>query len=236
MTRSSKPHVDAVLAQTLGEHSSQRWPARVGRVRVHVRREQRRFSGAKRGRGRRKEGECLPERDDAMSLRPQRRGAHVQGIERRQLDVEHARRDAHIEKIPLGSCDTFRAMTIEAPALSSSRRAVSTIGGSIPAWRWPRRLIVFVGFAPTYFLRGSYQSTPLPTYLQRARLPVHDLDRALHRADVARRGATDRRAPPAGLGDGGAGGGDGHRRHDRRDRVDARPGRGRQRGRRRWRS
>ena len=25
--------------------------------------------------------------------------------------------------------------------------------------------IVFAGFAPTYFLRGSYQSTPLPTYL-----------------------------------------------------------------------
>jgi hypothetical protein len=27
-------------------------------------------------------------------------------------------------------------------------------------------VIVFVGFAPTYFLRGSYQTTPLPTYLQ----------------------------------------------------------------------
>jgi hypothetical protein len=26
--------------------------------------------------------------------------------------------------------------------------------------------VVFVGFAPTYFLRASYQSTPLPTYLQ----------------------------------------------------------------------
>jgi hypothetical protein len=26
-------------------------------------------------------------------------------------------------------------------------------------------VIVFAGFAPTYFLRGSYQSTPLPTYL-----------------------------------------------------------------------
>ena len=27
-------------------------------------------------------------------------------------------------------------------------------------------VIVFAGFAPTYFLRASYQSTPLPTYLQ----------------------------------------------------------------------
>jgi hypothetical protein len=27
-------------------------------------------------------------------------------------------------------------------------------------------LVVVVGFAPTYFLRSSYQSTPLPTYLQ----------------------------------------------------------------------
>jgi hypothetical protein len=27
-------------------------------------------------------------------------------------------------------------------------------------------VVVFAGFAPTYFLRGSYQTTPLPTYLQ----------------------------------------------------------------------
>jgi hypothetical protein len=27
-------------------------------------------------------------------------------------------------------------------------------------------VVVFLGFAPTYFLRASYQSTPLPTYLQ----------------------------------------------------------------------
>jgi len=27
-------------------------------------------------------------------------------------------------------------------------------------------VVVFVGFAPTYFLRGNYQTTPLPTYLQ----------------------------------------------------------------------
>lgn len=27
-------------------------------------------------------------------------------------------------------------------------------------------VVVFVGFAPTYFLRASYQSTPLPTYLR----------------------------------------------------------------------
>src|SRR5262249_23540016 len=26
-------------------------------------------------------------------------------------------------------------------------------------------VVVFAGFAPTYFLRGSYQTTPLPTYL-----------------------------------------------------------------------
>src|SRR5688572_13526918 len=27
-------------------------------------------------------------------------------------------------------------------------------------------VVVFAGFAPTYFLRASYQTTPLPTYLQ----------------------------------------------------------------------
>ena len=154
-----------VLAQTLGEHPSQRRAARVGRVPVHIRCEQRRFGGAKRGRGRRKEGQCLPERDDAMSFRAQGRGAHVQGIERRQLDVEHARRDAHIEKISPGSCDIFRAMTIEAPALPRPMggrhdRQFYT-GMSIAA-----AIVVFVGFAPTYFLRGSDLSTPLPAYLR----------------------------------------------------------------------
>ena len=99
-----------------------------------------------------------------MSLRAQRRGAHVQGIERRQLDVEHARRDAHIEKISPGSCDIFRAMTIEAPALSRP------VGGLhdrqfYTGMALAAAVVVFVGFAPTYFLRGSDQSTPLPTYL-----------------------------------------------------------------------
>jgi hypothetical protein len=56
-------------------------------------------------------------------------------------------------------------MTVEAPAL------VRPIGA-----RYDRQfytgmaiaaaVVVFVGFAPTYFLRGSYQATSLPTYLQ----------------------------------------------------------------------
>ena len=56
-------------------------------------------------------------------------------------------------------------MTVEAPAL------VRPIGA-----RYDRQfytgmaiaaaVVVFVGFAPTYFLRGSYQTTSLPTYLQ----------------------------------------------------------------------
>jgi hypothetical protein len=56
-------------------------------------------------------------------------------------------------------------MTVEAPAL------VRSIGA-----RYDRQfytgmaiaaaVVVFVGFAPTFFLRGSYQTSPLPTYLQ----------------------------------------------------------------------
>jgi hypothetical protein len=56
-------------------------------------------------------------------------------------------------------------MTVEAPALARP------IGG-----RYDRPFytgmaiaaaaVVFAGFAPTYFLRASYQSTPLPVYLQ----------------------------------------------------------------------
>ena len=56
-------------------------------------------------------------------------------------------------------------MTIEAPAL---RRPVGGLydrhfytGMAVAA-----AVVVFVGFAPTFFLRASYQSTPLPTYLQ----------------------------------------------------------------------
>jgi hypothetical protein len=56
-------------------------------------------------------------------------------------------------------------MTIEAPAL---RRPVGGLhdrqfycGMAVAA-----AVVVFVGFAPTYFLRASYQSTPLPTYLR----------------------------------------------------------------------
>jgi phosphatidylserine synthase len=55
-------------------------------------------------------------------------------------------------------------MTVEAPAL------VRPIGA-----RYDRQfytgmaiaaaVVVFVGFAPTYFLRDRYQTTPLPTYL-----------------------------------------------------------------------
>ena len=56
-------------------------------------------------------------------------------------------------------------MTIEAPALprpvgARYDRPFYT-GMAIAA-----AVVVFAGFAPTYFLRASYQSTPLPTYLQ----------------------------------------------------------------------
>jgi hypothetical protein len=56
-------------------------------------------------------------------------------------------------------------MTIEAPALSRPvgvryDRTFYT-GMAIAA-----AVVVFAGFAPTYFLRASYQTTPLPTYLQ----------------------------------------------------------------------
>jgi hypothetical protein len=56
-------------------------------------------------------------------------------------------------------------MTIEAPALP---RPVGVrydrpfyTGMAIAA-----AVVVFAGFAPTYFLRANYQTTPLPTYLQ----------------------------------------------------------------------
>ena len=56
-------------------------------------------------------------------------------------------------------------MTVEAPALSrlSSARYDRQFytGMAIAA-----AVVVFLGFAPTFFLRGSYQTTPLPTYLQ----------------------------------------------------------------------
>ena len=56
-----EPALDAgVLTETLGERASQRRAAGVGRIRVHVRREQRRFGGAKRRRGRGKKGSACP--------------------------------------------------------------------------------------------------------------------------------------------------------------------------------
>ena len=56
-------------------------------------------------------------------------------------------------------------MTVEAPALprpvgARYDRPFYT-GMAIAA-----AVVVFIGFAPTYFLRASYQSTSLPTYLQ----------------------------------------------------------------------
>ena len=61
--------------------------------------------------------------------------------------------------------DIIRLMTIEAPALprpvgARYDRQFYT-GMAIAA-----AVVVFVGFAPTFFLRASYQTTPLPTYLQ----------------------------------------------------------------------
>ena len=55
-------------------------------------------------------------------------------------------------------------MTVEAPALPRPIGGVHDrrfyTGMALVA-----AAIVFAGFAPTYFLRASYQSTPLPTYL-----------------------------------------------------------------------
>ena len=56
-------------------------------------------------------------------------------------------------------------MTVEAPALPRPLGALYDrqfyTGMAIAA-----AVVVFVGFAPTFFLRASYQSTPLPTYLR----------------------------------------------------------------------
>jgi hypothetical protein len=56
-------------------------------------------------------------------------------------------------------------MTIEAPSLPRP------VGGHYDRQFYSgiavlAAVVVFVGFAPTYFLRASYQSTPLPTYLR----------------------------------------------------------------------
>jgi hypothetical protein len=56
-------------------------------------------------------------------------------------------------------------MTIEAPAIGRP------LGGLYDRHFYTgmaaaAAVVVFVGFSPTYFLRASYQSTPLPTYLQ----------------------------------------------------------------------
>jgi hypothetical protein len=56
-------------------------------------------------------------------------------------------------------------MTIEAPALPGpigARYDRQFYSGMAVA----AAVVVFVGFSPTFFLRASYQSTPLPTYLQ----------------------------------------------------------------------
>lgn len=56
-------------------------------------------------------------------------------------------------------------MTVEAPSLPRPVGALYDrqfyTGMAIVA-----AVVVFVGFAPTFFLRASYQSTPLPTYLR----------------------------------------------------------------------
>ena len=56
-------------------------------------------------------------------------------------------------------------MTIEAPSLPRP------VGGHYDRQFYSgiavlAAVVVFVGFAPTYFLRASYESTPLPTYLR----------------------------------------------------------------------
>jgi hypothetical protein len=125
---------------------------------------QRGLCGAQGGRGRWKEGKRLPQRDDTMSRCAELRRAHVQWIERRKLEVQDARRDAHVEKISSARV-ILRAMTVEAPALMARPRSRYDrqfyVGMAIVA-----AVAVVIGFAPTYFLRASYQSTSLPLYLR----------------------------------------------------------------------
>ena len=42
-------------------------------------------------------------------------------------------------------------------------RADATTAASSWPWRWSSPLIVFVGFAPTYYLRAFYHADPLPS-------------------------------------------------------------------------
>jgi hypothetical protein len=62
-------------------------------------------------------------------------------------------------------------MTIEASALPGGGRLQAARGGGIYDRQFYTGMaivagaVVFIGFAPTYFLRASYQSTPLPLHL-----------------------------------------------------------------------
>ena len=98
---------------------------------------------------------------------------------------------------------------------SLRRRATSPIGGSIALFyigmAFAVALFVFVGFAPTYYLRSRFQTAPLPLYLHStaSRSPPGS---ALCRADDAGGRAANRRASAARLGRSGAGRADGRRR------------------------
>src|SRR5262245_21522202 len=71
-----------------------------------------------------------------------------------------------IRTLPRGyTCDTCAAMTVDALAAPQPAGARYDrqfyMGIAVLA-----ALTVFVGFAPTFFLRSSYQTTPLPLHLQ----------------------------------------------------------------------
>jgi hypothetical protein len=96
-----------------------------------------------------------------MSFGAQFRGPDVQRVEWRQLDVEDTRRDLHVLR---GYTRRARVMTIEAassvPRVNRRYDRQFFTGMSIAV-----AVAVFVGFAPTYYLRPSPVLEPLPFYL-----------------------------------------------------------------------
>ena len=64
-------------------------------------------------------------------------------------------------------------------------------------WRWSSPLIVFAGFAPTFYLRAFYHPEPLPSVFQCARARVQRVGRAVRRPDSAGVGSPHRHPPTA---------------------------------------
>ena len=81
-------------ARTFSENGAKTRQASVSGIDVHISAVQRRTGGSQRRRGRSEEWKRLPERDDLMPCGAQRRGAGIQWVERGELNVADARRDA----------------------------------------------------------------------------------------------------------------------------------------------